>query len=84
MCLFVSPVSEAVFAPFMSSESVAFPSYIGFDLPSKLVWDATARSLHCTADNGKKSVENTSNRRDERRIMLKVPLLFGFKASVLQ
>lgn len=55
-----------VLAPFVSSESVAFPSYIGFDLSSKLVRDATARSLHCTADNGKKSVENTYKRRDKK------------------
>lgn len=34
----------------MSGEGVAFPPYVGFDLPSKLVRDATARPPHRPAE----------------------------------
>ncbi len=44
----VLPVSEMVLVPFMSSEGIAFPTYISFDLTPKLVRNTAAWSLHGT------------------------------------
>ncbi len=40
------PESYAVLVPLVASECITFPPYIGLDLTPKLVWDATAGSLH--------------------------------------
>lgn len=46
LLLFLLPVSEMALGPFMSSECVAFPPNVGFDLPSKLVRHTAAGSPH--------------------------------------
>lgn len=40
------PESYVGLVPFVASESITFPPNIGLDLTPKLVWDATAGSLH--------------------------------------
>lgn len=58
------PVGEVALVPFMSGEGVAFPPHVGFDLASKLVRHAAARSLHRTG-----RVERNQKQAREGRIV---------------
>lgn len=61
------PVSEVVLVPFMSSESVAFPPHIGFDLTSELVGHPAPGPLHGTGSKKMRVLQGGMNPWGEKR-----------------